>query len=71
MWFKRKKQISPTVYTEEICPRCGEKKKRKFEDGDYIYKISSNCKKCCEPIMISAIYGEYPQEKQKQSQELS
>ena len=71
MWFKKKeKQISPTVYTEEICQRCGEKKKRKFEDGDYIYKFGSNCKECSNITMISAVYGEYPAEKQKQSQEL-
>jgi hypothetical protein len=71
MWFKKKKkQISPTVYTEEICQRCGEKKKRKFEDGDYIYKFGSNCKECSNITMISAVYGEYPAEKQKQSREL-
>jgi hypothetical protein len=71
MWFKKKKkQISPTVYTEEICQRCGEKNKRKFEDGDYIYKFGSNCKECSNITMISAVYGEYPAEKQKQSQEL-
>jgi hypothetical protein len=69
MWFKKKK-ITPTVYTEEICQRCGEKKKRNFEEGDYIYKFGSNCKKCSELTMINAIYGEYPIEKQKQSQEL-
>jgi ribosomal protein L37AE/L43A len=69
MWFKKKKKITPTVYTEEVCPRCGEKKKRRFGDGDYIYKIGSNCKKCSELTMIIAIYGEYPMEKQKKSQE--
>ena len=70
MWFKKKKKITPTVYTEEICQRCGEKKKRNFQEGDYIYKFGSNCKKCSELTMINAIYGEYPMEKQKQSQEL-
>ncbi len=70
MRFKKKKKVSPTVYTEEICPSCGEKKKRNFDEGDYIYKIASNCKKCSKPTMISAIYGEYPIEKQKESQEL-
>ena len=70
MRFKKKKKISPIVYTEEICQRCDEKKKRNFEEGDYIYKIGSNCKKCSELTMINAIYGEYPMEKQKQSQEL-
>ena len=54
-----------------MCPRCGNKDKRNFDEGDYIYKIGSNCKKCSEVTMISAIYGEYPMEKkQKQSQEL-
>jgi hypothetical protein len=68
MWFKKKKKIIPTVYTEEICPKCDEKKKRCFCEGDYIYKIGSNCKKCSELTLIIAIYGEYPMEKQKQSQ---
>ncbi|HZC49977.1 MAG TPA: hypothetical protein VE244_13065 [Nitrososphaeraceae archaeon] len=68
MWFKKKKQVSPIVYTEEICQRCDEKKKRKFEDGDYIYKFGSNCKKCSEVTMIIAVYGEYPVEKQKEKQ---
>lgn len=68
MWFKKKK-ITPTVYTEEICQRCDEKKKRSFCDGDYIYKIGSDCKKCSELTMIIAIYGEYPMEKQKRNQE--
>jgi hypothetical protein len=45
-----------------------EKKKRKFEDGDYIYKFGSNCKKCSEVTMIIAVYGEYPVEKQKEKQ---
>jgi hypothetical protein len=71
MWLKKKKKITPTVYTEEMCPRCGNKNKRNFDEGDYIYKIGSNCKRCSELTMISAIYGEYPMEKkQKQSQEL-
>jgi hypothetical protein len=65
MWFKKKKKVIPTVYTEEMCHICGEKWRRKFEDGDYIYKPGSNCKKCHKTAMIIAVYGEYPIEKQK------
>ena len=65
---KKKKEETPTVYTEEACQSCGEKNKRAFEDSDYIYKSSSRCNKCSGIAMITAIYGEYPPEKEKQKQ---
>jgi hypothetical protein len=70
-WGRKKKEVAPTIYTEETCKNCGEKKRRNFEDGDYIYKSSSSngsvCKRCSSTntTMITAIYGEYPPEKQK------
>ena len=71
-WGRKKKEVAPTIYTEETCKNCGEKNRRSFEDGDYIYKNSSSssgsiCKKCSSTntTMITAIYGEYPPEKQK------
>jgi hypothetical protein len=69
-WGRKKKEVAPTIYTEETCENCGEKNRRSFEDGDYIYKNSSSvsiCKKCSSTntTMITAIYGEYPPEKQK------
>ena len=69
MFFgKKKKEETPTLCTEEACQSCGEKNKRAFEDSDYIYKSSSRCNKCSGIAMITAIYGEYPPEKEKQKQ---
>lgn len=65
---KKKKEETPTLYTEEACQSCGEKNKRAFEDSDYIYKSSSRCNKCSGIAMITAIYGEYPPQKEKQKQ---
>jgi hypothetical protein len=65
---KKKKEETPILYTEEACQSCGEKNKRAFEDSDYIYKSSSRCNKCSGIAMITAIYGEYPPEKEKQKQ---
>jgi hypothetical protein len=63
---KKKKKESPTIYTVETCQDCGEKNTRIFEPNDYIYKTTTTCKKCTGIVMISAVYGEYPPEKQKQ-----
>jgi hypothetical protein len=62
--FGKKKEIPPVVYTEETCNSCGEKTRRPFEDGDYIFRAGAPCKKCgSQTTMASAIYGEYPAEK--------
>jgi hypothetical protein len=66
MFFKKKKEIKPEIFTEESCQACGEKTRRRFEDGDYVYKSVKVCAKCSSSnIMISAIYGEYPPETAK------
>lgn len=66
--FGKKKEVLPTIYTEETCSSCGEKVRRPFEEGDYIFRggnDGSSCKKCgaSSTMMMSAIYGEYPPEK--------
>lgn len=65
--FGKKKEITPKIYTEETCTACGDKVRRPFEDGDYVFlsKHGSSCKHCgsSSTLMISAIYGEYPPEK--------
>lgn len=70
MWLffgRKKKKEAPIIYTVETCQDCGEKNRRIFESNDYIYKkITTTCKKCTGIVMISAVYGEYPPEKQKQ-----
>jgi hypothetical protein len=59
----RKKEVKPETYTEETCQSCGEKSRRQFEDGDYVYKTGGQCKKCSSSdTLVSAIYGEYPQD---------
>jgi len=64
MLFGKKKQIWPEVYAEDSCKSCGEKTKRKFEDGDYVFSTGAKCKKCSSSnTLITAIYGEYPSER--------
>jgi hypothetical protein len=67
LWFlfrKNKKDKAPTIYSVEKCESCGQMSKRNFEAGDYVYKRSTECKKCLGIVMITSIYGEYPSEKQ-------
>jgi hypothetical protein len=64
MIFGKKKEVPPTIYTEQVCSRCGEKERRPFEQGDYVFRQGTRCKKCdSSDTMISAVYGEYPPEK--------
>lgn len=66
MLFRKKKEIKPEIYTEETCQACGEKLRRRFEDGDYVFRSAAACKKCSSlNTIISAIYGEYPPETNK------
>jgi hypothetical protein len=67
LWFlfrKKEKDKSPTIYSVETCDSCGQMSRRNFEPSDYVYKRSTNCKKCSGIVMITSIYGEYPSEKQ-------
>ena len=66
----RKQKKSPNVYTEESCGACGEKVKRIFQESDYIYKEAVVCKKCSGITLITAIYGEYPQERKESPKEI-
>lgn len=66
MFFKKKKEIKPEIFTEETCRACGEKSRRAFKDGDYVYQAGRVCEKCSSSdTIISAIYGEYPPETAK------
>lgn len=66
MFFKKKKEIKPEIYSEENCGSCGEKTRRGFQEGDYVFRAGMLCKKCSSPnTLISAIYGEYPAEPDK------
>ena len=68
MLFGKKKEITPEIYTEDTCKSCGEKTRRRFEDGDYVFGEGMQCKKCSSPnTLVTAIYGEYPPDKNNKS----
>jgi hypothetical protein len=61
--FGKKKEVKPEIYAEDTCQSCGEKTRRQFEEGDYVYKSGLQCKKCSSSnTLVTAIYGEYPEE---------
>ncbi len=56
--FSKKEEIR-TAFTVEQCESCNKESKRKFNDGDYIFKeISSQCDSCKGKLRISKIFGE-------------
>lgn len=63
MFWSKKPEPKPTVYTEETCSSCGERARRPFEERDHVYEHGASCKKCNSSTMITAVYGEYPPEK--------
>jgi ribosomal protein L37AE/L43A len=64
--FGKKKEIKPEIYSEDTCQSCGEKTRRRFEEGDYVYRSGVQCKKCSSPdTLVTAVYGEYPEENNK------
>lgn len=64
MLFRKKKEVKPEIYSEDTCQSCGEKTRRRFEEGDYVYKPGAQCKKCSSSdTLVTAVYGEYPEEK--------
>ena len=63
MLFGKKKEVKPDIYSEDTCKSCGEKMRRRFEEGDYVFKAGEQCKKCSSSdTMVTAVYGEYPEE---------
>jgi hypothetical protein len=61
--FGKKKEVKPDIYSEDTCQSCGEKMRRRFEEGDYVFKAGKQCKKCSSSdTMVTAVYGEYPEE---------
>ena len=61
--FGKKPEPQPTNYTEQTCGRCGDRERRPFEQGDYVFKDGARCAKCNSATLVTAIYGEYPPEK--------
>ena len=64
MLFRKKKEVKPEIYSEDTCQSCSEKTRRRFEEGDYVYNAGAQCKKCSSSdTLVTAVYGEYPEEK--------
>lgn len=64
MLFGKKKEVKPEIYSEDTCQVCDKKTRRRFEEGDYIYKPGKPCEKCSSlHTLVTAVYGEYPEEK--------
>ena len=58
MKFKRKKEEIITPYTVEQCNSCNTISKRKFKEGDYVFKKTNTCSSCKGQILIAKIFGE-------------
>ncbi|MEW6605257.1 MAG: hypothetical protein AB1351_11305 [Thermoproteota archaeon] len=64
--FGKKKEIVPEIYSEDTCQSCGEKTRRPFKEGDYVYGRGDKCKKCSSAdTLVTAVYGEYPVEEKR------
>ncbi|MGB9123932.1 MAG: hypothetical protein WA833_01340 [Nitrosotalea sp.] len=58
MIFKKKEEILDPC-TIEQCSSCNKTVKRKFKEGDYVFKALDKCTSCGNgQIMISKIFGE-------------
>ncbi len=65
MFWSKKPEVKPAIYTEETCNSCGERARRPFEVGDNVYEQGRACTKCSSSTLVTAVYGEYPPEKSK------
>ena len=57
MIFSKKEEVR-TAFTVEKCESCHKESKRKFKEGDFIFKEVSKCSSCKGKLRISKIYGE-------------
>ena len=55
--FSKKEELR-TTFTIEQCESCHKESKRKFKDGDFIFKEGSQCNSCKGQLRISKIFGE-------------
>jgi hypothetical protein len=57
-FFKKKEEVLDP-YTVEQCNSCNKTSKRKFQEGDYVFKITEKCISCGNGnMMIDKIFGE-------------
>ena len=57
MIFSKKEEIRDP-FTIEECQSCNKQSKRKFKEGDFLYKESSSCPSCQGKLMVVKIFGE-------------
>lgn len=58
MLFKKKEEVLDP-YTVEQCNVCNKTSKRKFNEGDYIFKTTDKCPSCGNgQMVIGKIFGE-------------
>lgn len=58
MLFKKKEEMLDP-YTVEQCNACNKTSKRKFKEGDYVFKTTDKCPSCGNgQMMIGKIFGE-------------
>jgi len=53
-----KKEEQRTSFTVEKCNSCNKEIKRKFNEGDYIFKETLSCDSCKGKMRIEKIFGE-------------
>ena len=58
----RKMEKERIPYTITQCEQCNFESKKKFEQGDFIFKESSSCTSCNGKTRILKIFGELSQE---------
>ena len=58
MIFRKKNEVLDP-YSIEQCTSCNKTNKRKFQEGDYVFKTMEKCTSCGNgQILISKIFGE-------------
>ncbi len=56
---------APPITTTIECGKCGFKNIREFQRGDYVFKEVDSCQKCNENMLITAIYREVKEKREK------
>jgi len=57
MIFRKKDEII-VPYTVEQCSSCNAISKRKFKEGDFVFKNTNACSSCKGQMSIAKIFGE-------------
>jgi hypothetical protein len=54
----RSKEKPIFAYTVEKCIKCNLERKRKFQEGDFLFTEASKCDSCNGVCLIEKIFGE-------------